>query len=151
MTAIKRGIHFCYQKHFLFFCQVARPFARILVCCFALGVLFWPKLGLKTCAGLSLAFRNLLGWVVRLYCRTVVFWHGFFFLFAELVQSKKHWTFTLREHYVVDSTTQNTPLVGTLPTHPGTLPILYHASNNLYTAFVDGVDHVSSPVGLDGS
>ena len=60
---------FLVSKTLFIFCQVARPFARILVCCFALGVLFWPKLGLKTCAGLSLAFRNPL---VELYDCTVV-------------------------------------------------------------------------------
>ena len=89
MTAKRRGIHFCYQKHFLFFRRRRDLFhahlcAVLLLVCSLLAYA-WPW----HCAGLSLAFRKIIESVV-------VFWHGFFFLFAELVQYKKHCTFTLR-------------------------------------------------------
>ena len=98
MTSRSRGIRICYQKQFLLFCQAARPFARILVCCFALGrsllAYAWPW----HCAGLTLAFRN----IIR---RVVVFWHGFFFLFAELVQYKN----TVPSRYATHSSTLVAP------------------------------------------
>ena len=74
--------------------------------------------------------------------------------FAELVQSKKHWTF---EHLRTRRTlrTRRRRLThtkySTVRTHPGTLPTLPIPSNNLYTAFIVGVDRVSSPVRLDES
>ena len=74
---------------------------------------------------------------------------GSFFFLLNLFSTKNTAPSCYVTHFNVDSTTQNTPLVPTLPTHPGTLHILYYAPNNLYTAFVDGVDHVSSPDGLD--
>ena len=64
MTAIKRGIHFCYQKHFLFFIKWRDLLHAHLCGCLLWGVLFWPTLGLINCAGLSLAFMRIIAGVV---------------------------------------------------------------------------------------
>ena len=65
VTSRSRGIRFCCQKHF-FFPSTARLFACTLVCSFALGrsllAYAWPW----HCAGLRLAFRE----IIRR-----VFWH----------------------------------------------------------------------------
>ena len=122
MTARKRGNHFCYQKHFLFF-RRRRDFLHAHLCAVlllgcSLLAYAWPW----HCAGLSLAFRKIIESVV-------VFWHGFFFLFAELVQFKNHCTFTLRNTLIdVGSTTQNTTHLHTLATRtiPFTLTLVHY-------------------------
>ena len=74
---------------------------------------------------------------------------GSFFFLLNLFRTQTTAPSRYATHFDADPTTQNTTLVPTLLTHPGILHMLYYAPNNLYTASVDGVDHVSSPDELD--